>query len=164
MVGFTEVQADWVPRTVGWLDYLWDSYASDELKAQVPLLPSEYWHRQCFVGAAVPSIEETEMRRDIGIESFMYGTDFPHSISPWGVSDEYLQATMGRLHVPEDEARAMLGENAARVFGLDVAKLAPIVERVGPRPEDVLTVPAGTDVTEKMSPYLKGWMTHATTM
>jgi hypothetical protein len=35
----------------------------------------------------------------------------------------------------------MLGQTAAQVFGFDVATLAPVVERVGPAPEEILTPP-----------------------
>ena len=34
--------------------------------------------------------------------------------------------------VPEDELAAMLGGNAARVYGFDAEKLAPLVARIGP--------------------------------
>ena len=34
--------------------------------------------------------------------------------------------------LPEDELAAMLGGNAARVYGFDTEKLAPVVARVGP--------------------------------
>jgi hypothetical protein len=36
----------------------------------------------------------------------------------------------------------MLGETAAQVFGFDVDVLKPVVERVGPAPEEILTPPA----------------------
>jgi hypothetical protein len=34
--------------------------------------------------------------------------------------------------LPEDEIAAMLGGNAARVYGFDVEKLAPLAARIGP--------------------------------
>jgi hypothetical protein len=34
--------------------------------------------------------------------------------------------------LPEAEVAAMLGGNAARVYGFDVEKLAPLVARIGP--------------------------------
>ena len=34
--------------------------------------------------------------------------------------------------VPDDETAAMLGGNAARLYGFDVAQLAPLVARIGP--------------------------------
>jgi hypothetical protein len=38
--------------------------------------------------------------------------------------------------VPEAELRAMLGENAARLYGFDPEELAPHVARVGPTLEE----------------------------
>jgi hypothetical protein len=54
---------------------------------------------------------------------------------------DYLQATLGAAQTPAEDARAMLGENAARLFGFDTKALAPIVERIGPRIDDVLATP-----------------------
>ena len=34
--------------------------------------------------------------------------------------------------VPEDDLAAMLGGNAAEVYGFDTGKLAPLVARIGP--------------------------------
>ena len=34
--------------------------------------------------------------------------------------------------LPENEVADMLGGNAARIYGLDLEKLAPIAARVGP--------------------------------
>ena len=32
----------------------------------------------------------------------------------------------------------MLGGNAAELYGFDIEKLAPLVDKIGPRPEEVL--------------------------
>ena len=40
--------------------------------------------------------------------------------------------------VSESDARAVLGENAARIYGFDTAALAPLVEKFGPEPADLL--------------------------
>jgi hypothetical protein len=39
--------------------------------------------------------------------------------------------------MPDAERRAILGENAARLYGFDLAKLRPIAARVGPTPAEV---------------------------
>ena len=62
---------------------------------------------------------------------------------------------MGVAGVPEAEARAILGGNIARIYDLDTDALAPIVERVGPEPEEILSVPDGVDLTADMLPYVK---------
>jgi hypothetical protein len=35
--------------------------------------------------------------------------------------------------VPESEVRAMLAQNAARAYGLDLERLRPVADRVGPQ-------------------------------
>jgi hypothetical protein len=39
------------------------------------------------------------------------------------------------------EARLMLGETAASVFGFDTAALAPLADKFGPTPDQILTPP-----------------------
>jgi predicted TIM-barrel fold metal-dependent hydrolase len=154
-VGFVETFADWIPRSLKSLDWMWTTRADDALREICPLSPSEYWARQCFTGAHAASLVEQQMRNEFPPGTFTYGTDFPHPGSPWGNSREFLQATMGVAGVTEAEARAILGETCCRIYGVDVAKLAPIVERVGPTPEDILTVPEGVDLTAGMAPFIR---------
>ena len=45
--------------------------------------------------------------------------------------------------VPEDETRLILGATAAEVYGVDVAALQDVVDRIGPRPADVHGPAAG---------------------
>jgi hypothetical protein len=39
--------------------------------------------------------------------------------------------------IPGDETAAILGGNAAEIYGFDADALAPLVERIGPTPEDL---------------------------
>jgi hypothetical protein len=48
---------------------------------------------------------------------------------------------LGASGVPENEARTMLGETAAAVFGFDPGALGPVAARLGLRPHDILRVP-----------------------
>ena len=50
-------------------------------------------------------------------------------------------AALGAAHVPPDEARVMLGEDAVGLWGFDREKLRPIVEEIGPTIDEVLRVP-----------------------
>jgi predicted TIM-barrel fold metal-dependent hydrolase len=61
----------------------------------------------------------------------MWGSDYPHPEGTWPYTHEQLTDTF--RGVPENELRAMLGGNAAELYGFDVAALAPVVERIGPR-------------------------------
>jgi len=154
-VGFVEMYADWVPRTLDFLDFKW-KVGKFDVKDLCPKLPSEYWRRQCWVGSHVTSVGEAQQFKECeyGIETVTYGTDFPHPNSPWGVTREALRASIGLAGVSENETRLILGENLARIYKVDVAKLVPIVERIGPLPEEILDVTEGEDVTIGLDDYL----------
>jgi hypothetical protein len=76
----------------------------------------------------------------------MYGLDYPHPEGPWGQSRTWMQASLGKAGVREDEARKILAENAARLYHVDLDALQPVVERVGPTLDEVLQVPADDEV------------------
>ena len=81
--------------------------------------PSEYWQRQCYVEAMFFQPREAKLRHKIGVDNMMWGSDYPHYEGSWPNSRKALHEA---LHdVPEDEIRAILGENAARVYGFDLA-------------------------------------------
>ena len=74
----------------------------------------------------------------------MMGMDYPHHEGTYGGgygTREYLRATFGAEQVPEDEARRMLGETAAKVFGFNVDNVSAAAEKIGPLPSEVLTPP-----------------------
>jgi len=108
-------------------------------------MPSEYWRSNCMVAASFLHREDCARRHDIGVDHIMWGADYPHLEGTTPFSNEAIRMTFAG--VPEPEVRAMLGENAAAVYGFDLAALAPLAERVGPRVDDVMagldTVPEG---------------------
>ena len=60
----------------------------------------------------------------------MWGTDYPHPEGSWPYTRDQLHGTFDGL--PDDEIAKMLGGNAAKFYGVDTAKLAPLVARIGP--------------------------------
>jgi predicted TIM-barrel fold metal-dependent hydrolase len=73
---------------------------------------------------------EAELRYETGVANIMWGSDYPHPEGSWPVTREQMIETFRGL--PEPEVAAMLGGNAARVYGFDAEKLAPLVARIGP--------------------------------
>ena len=68
------------------------------------------------------------MRHEIGIDSLLFGADHVHYEGTWPNTWDWIRdAFQG---VPEQEARAILGDNAIRVFNLDAAKLNTIVAAI----------------------------------
>jgi predicted TIM-barrel fold metal-dependent hydrolase len=141
----TEQGSGWVISALEGMDYSYEgSYLRRDFREVVPLKPSGYFDRQCHLGSSLLSLAEVEARHRIGVHKMAIGADYPHHEGTWGAGPgtlEYLRATMGRAHVPPDEARLMLGENAARVWGFDTGVLRPLADRIGPKLDDVLTPP-----------------------
>jgi len=75
------------------------------------------------------------MRRDIGMDKFLFATDYPHPEGTWPDTFQWMRAIF--RDVPEDELRLILGENAVACLGLDPAKLRAAADRIGPRPADI---------------------------
>ena len=130
-VALTEIRADWVPGT---LDHLATRF--EEQRVPCELTPREYWERHFLVVPSSIHRSEVEMRHEIGVGQLGFGQDFPHWEGVWPDTLNWLQDAFG--DVPEDEARAILGTNAAAFYGLPVDRLSEVAERIGPDPSDVL--------------------------
>lgn len=131
----TEQGTEWIPGLLRQWDGFCDRPMFRHLRKGLRLKPSEYWARQCFVGASMLSREECDGRHAVGVGTMMWGSDYPHPEGTWPHTKERLRETFAG--VPELEARAILGENAAKVYGFDVGALAPDVKRVGPMRGDL---------------------------
>jgi predicted TIM-barrel fold metal-dependent hydrolase len=93
--------------------------------------PSEYFARQCWIGASIVSRPEIALRHRIGVDRMMWGWDYPHIESAdWLTPRDNLRAMM--QGVPAAEVCALLAGNAVAAYRLDAAKLQSIAERVGP--------------------------------
>ena len=153
---FTEQGTAWVPEELTRLDYYRDRLAgaggaagSQEAKfgeaiGTLSLTPSEYWARQCHVGSSFIRRPEVEMRDRVGVDRIMWGSDFPHLEGCWPYSRDHLRLAFAG--VPEHEVRAMVGGNAARLYGFDLGALAPLAAKFGPSPAEVAVPLASADI------------------
>lgn len=148
----TESAAYWVPD----LRWKWDQYfggghTTKKLAAMmqgiISKLPSEYFGTNIFIGASTMSKEEIRRRYQIGCDSVMWGTDYPHPEGTWPNTVARLRTDFA--DVPVDDARQMLGETAARCYGFDLDALRPIADRIGPTPEDLGQDPSRTATPEE---------------
>jgi predicted TIM-barrel fold metal-dependent hydrolase len=71
------------------------------------------------------------MRHAIGVPNIMWGSDYPHPEGTWPHTRAQMRETFHGL--PENELRAMLGGNAARLYGFDLNALQRVADRIGPR-------------------------------
>jgi hypothetical protein len=89
---------------------------------------------------------EVGMRHEIGVETILFGRDFPHPEGTWPHTRDWLRHAFEG--VPEDEVALMLGENAIRFLDLDRDRLAEIAKRIGPAVEEVTG--GGSDVRPEL--------------
>ncbi len=135
-----ECGAFWAPDLLWTMDAVFDrEHGSKKLGQQLTehmtMRPSEYFDRNCFIGASNTRRRELARRYEIGIPNIMWGNDFPHPEGTWPHTKEWLRGAFS--DIPGDETADMLGRNAAAVYGFDAAALAPLVDRIGPTPEDL---------------------------
>jgi len=139
----TEQGSGWIPSKIEGMDYSYEgSYLRRDIRDAIKHKPSEYFERQVHIGSSLLTRAEVAIRHRIGVEKMMVGVDYPHHEGTWnGGTQDYFQATFGANEVPVGEARKILGENAAGVFGFDERTLRAVADRIGPTADQVLTPP-----------------------
>ncbi|MAG33933.1 MAG: hypothetical protein CL908_23890 [Deltaproteobacteria bacterium] len=100
-----------------------------DYKSHLSMKPSDYFRRNVRLGTFLAT-KEIERRDEIGVETMMWGSDYPHPEGTWPQTREAMVEAFKGL--PEDEIAAMLGGTAAQFFGFDLDKLAPTVAHIGP--------------------------------
>ncbi len=103
--------------------------------AKMSLLPSEYFARQCHIGASFLPPRDCARRQEIGVDRIMWGSDYPHVEGSHPYTREHLRLTFAG--VPEDEIQRMVGLNAAALYGFDLDRLAPLAAKVGPTKAEI---------------------------
>ena len=126
----TEQGSAWIPGTLAQLDHFYEMPMFRQLRRQLPLAPSEYFARQCFVGASFLGPEDAEGRHQVGVDKLMWGSDYPHIEGTWPQSQARLLESLAGL--PADEVAAIVGGNALAVYDFDRSSVAEAAARVGP--------------------------------
>ena len=142
---FTEQGTSWVPDELARLDYFFSRMAGSsgsqeeawgaEVVGKLSLKPSEFFARQCHIGASFIRPAEVQMRHLVGTDRIMWGSDYPHREASSPYSKECI--ALAFAGVPKDDVEKMLSLNAAKLYGFDLAALRPIADRIGPRVDEV---------------------------
>ena len=140
----TEQGTGWIPGALRSLDWFQrrmriESAAEfqfgGEVATKMQYTPSEYFARNCYVGASFIRPIEATLRHDVGVDRIMWGSDFPHSEGSFPYTTEALRASLSSAS--EAEMRKMLSDTAAEVYDFDLVALQEIADRVGPTPSEV---------------------------
>ena len=136
----TETGVDWAPGVLEKLDnYFHRMKNNDQCSehifgaptvAKMSLTPSEYFARQCHLGASFLPPKECARRHEIGVDRIMWGSDYPHVEGSYPYTRELMRLTFAG--VAPSEIDQMVALNAAKLYGFDLEKLAPLAARIGP--------------------------------
>jgi hypothetical protein len=75
------------------------------------------------------------VRSQIGIERFMWGSDYPHDEGTYPFTRETLRQVL--LDIGPNEKQRILAENCADLYGFDLDRLAPLAAAFGPTVEEL---------------------------
>ena len=136
----TECGAFWAADLLWSMDIAYDrehaaKKLGSQLTANMSMRPSEYFDRNCWIGASNTRRRELARRYEIGVGNLMWGNDFPHPEGTWPHTRQWLHDAF--CDIPVDETRRMLGLSAAGVYGFDAERLAPLSDAIGPTPEEL---------------------------
>lgn len=136
----TECGAFWAADLLWMMDTVYDrehaaKKLGQELTAHMSLRPSEYFDRNCGIGASNTRRRELARRYEIGVGNIMWGNDFPHPEGTWPHTRDWLRDAFH--DIPREETARILGGNAAEFYGFDVAALRPLADRIGPTPAEL---------------------------
>ncbi len=113
-VALGESGIGWLPYALDRMDFEWEDRFKD---LGLTMKPSDYWRRQCKATFQFDNIG-TKLVDDIGVESLMWGSDYPHGDGVWPDSDRYIKEQFG--HLPADVTHKITCENAAKFYGLPI--------------------------------------------
>ena len=104
----------WIPYVLDRMDAEWQDQFKD---LSLTMRPSEYWRRQCRATYQSDRIG-IKLLDDIGHDTIMWGSDFPHPDGIWPDSSEFIERELG--HLPSEVRHKIVCENAGKLYGFIV--------------------------------------------
>src|SRR4029078_11744570 len=142
-VGFGESGIGWLPYALDRMDFEFEDHFRDLMK----LKPSEYWRRQCRATFQFDRIGP-KLIEEMGVETLMWGSDYPHPDGVWPESSKYIEEQFAGL--PAETVHNIPCDNAAMFYGLINGSLAPHPPRSSGRRRG--SMPADARTADKWIP------------
>lgn len=111
-IAFGESGCGWIPYALDRMDFEWEDRFTD---LGLKMKPSDYWRRQCKATFQYDRIG-TKLIEEMGAESLMWGSDYPHGDGVWPHSDQYIKEQF--KDVSPEVTRMITCTNAAKFYGL----------------------------------------------
>ena len=142
----TETGCAWVPGMLKRLDMILagirKNRAIGELRFSddmvLPGTATEYFMRNVWVGVSQPGPDDARVALTFGDPGhFMWGSDYPHDEGTGPYTREHLRQLFHST--PRAQLAPFLADNAAALYGFDLAGLAPLGEQFGPGVDELAT-------------------------
>ena len=111
-IAFGESGCGWIPYALDRMDFEWEDRFTD---LGLKMKPSDYWRRQCKATFQYDRIG-AKLIDDMGAESLMWGSDYPHGDGVWPNSDKYIKEQFAE--VSPEVTRMITCTNAGKFYGL----------------------------------------------
>lgn len=134
----TETGCAWVQPLLSQLDNTLERIASTGATGEIRYgdehvlkkSATEYFAQNCWMGVSQPGRADAEAREQIGLDRFMWGSDYPHDEGTHPYTREHLRNRF--YDVEPDTLQKLLGGNAAKLYDFDMDALAPLAAEVCP--------------------------------
>ena len=110
-----EVNCSWLPWLLWRMDEKWEMNRPD-LEFPLSMPPSAYYRRQCYAEVEPDEHVAAHVIDDIGADSLVFSTDYPHSDS---LFPEAVNTFLAQERISVADKRKILWDNPARLFGLE---------------------------------------------
>lgn len=139
----TEAGCSWVPPLLRRLDAQVEQIRSTGETGEIKYgeehklrkLPSEYFAQNVWMGVSQPGPDDVAAAAKIGVDRYMWGSDYPHDEGTHPFTREHLRQVFAGWN-PGDLQR-VLAENVAALYDFDLQALAPLAARFGPTVEEL---------------------------
>ena len=147
---FTEQPGMWWTTARRDFDSIWKAPYQAELREHLPEPPSYYMDHNAFIGASFLSSQEAEDAVDNGyVSRVVWGRDYPHTEGTFQAPEFEGDPPQSPLALRDalqgcdpDDAAAMAGLNGATAYGLDLAQLQEVADRIGAlTPNELVVAP-----------------------
>ena len=105
----------WLPYALERMDFEWEDRFHD---LDLKMRPSDYWKRQCKATFQYDLVG-SRLVEDIGVETLMWGSDYPHGDGVWPESDKYIAEQFA--HLSADVVKKITCDNAVEFYGLKLS-------------------------------------------
>lgn len=107
-----EAGSNWISA---WLDRLDHKFEVMRPLSSLPLLPSEYFKRQCLISAEPDESITAQVVQHLGADHFIWASDYPHIDASFNVVAGIRERIAS---LPLESQHKILGGNALRFYGL----------------------------------------------